>query len=111
LTRNVTKEHLQEIFGAFGTIKVWLFFTKTPESFLPNLNCYLQNVTNPHDQMHGGSNLAYIEYSTPEEAENAMKHMDGGQIDGQVNHLSQSKFVELIVLFYFRKLLLHQCFI
>jgi len=28
--------------------------------------------------------FAYIEYSTPEEAQNAMKHMDGGQIDGQV---------------------------
>ena len=28
--------------------------------------------------------FAYIEYSTPDEAQNAMKHMDGGQIDGQV---------------------------
>jgi RNA recognition motif-containing protein len=28
--------------------------------------------------------FAYIEYFTPEDAQNAMKHMDGGQIDGQV---------------------------
>ena len=28
--------------------------------------------------------FAYIEYHTPENAQNAMKHMDGGQIDGQV---------------------------
>jgi len=33
--------------------------------------------SNPHG-------FAYIEFSGPEEAENAMKHMDGGQIDGQV---------------------------
>jgi len=42
--------------------------------------------------MQSGSNLAYIEFSTPEEAENAMKHMDGGQIDGQVSQLSNSDF-------------------
>lgn len=30
-----------------------------------------------------GRGIAYIEYTTPDEAENAMKHMDGGQIDGQ----------------------------
>lgn len=30
-----------------------------------------------------GRGFAYIEYTNPEDAENAMKHMDGGQIDGQ----------------------------
>lgn len=27
--------------------------------------------------------ICYIEYATPEEADSAIKHMDGGQIDGQ----------------------------
>lgn len=30
-----------------------------------------------------GRGFAYIEYVNAEDAENAMKHMDGGQIDGQ----------------------------
>lgn len=39
----------------------------------------------PTDRMHPphGRGFAYIEYTNPEDAENAMKHMDGGQIDGQ----------------------------
>lgn len=30
-----------------------------------------------------GRGFAYLEYTNAEDAENAMKHMDGGQIDGQ----------------------------
>lgn len=30
-----------------------------------------------------GRGFAYVEFTNPDEAENAMKHMDGGQIDGQ----------------------------
>lgn len=30
-----------------------------------------------------GRGFAYVEYQNSEDAENAMKHMDGGQIDGQ----------------------------
>lgn len=39
----------------------------------------------PIDRFHqkSGRGFAYIEYTNPEDAENAMKHMDGGQIDGQ----------------------------
>ncbi len=33
---------------------------------------------------HLGRGFAYIEFSNADEAETAMKHMDGGQIDGQV---------------------------
>lgn len=64
LTRNVTKDHVQEIFSNYGTIKYVEF---------------------PTDRMHVpfGRGFAYIEYTNPEDAENAMKHMDGGQIDGQ----------------------------
>jgi len=32
---------------------------------------------------HLGRGFAYVEFSNPDEAETAMKHMDGGQIDGQ----------------------------
>lgn len=30
-----------------------------------------------------GRGFAYVEYTNADDAENAMKHMDGGQIDGQ----------------------------
>uniref|UniRef100_T1GMK1 RRM domain-containing protein n=1 Tax=Megaselia scalaris TaxID=36166 RepID=T1GMK1_MEGSC len=64
LTRNVTKEHVIEIFENFGKIKLIEF---------------------PFDRFHPTINrgIAYVEYHTAEEAEKAMKHMDGGQIDGQ----------------------------
>ena len=39
--------------------------------------------------------FAYIEYHTPEDAQNAMKHMDGGQIDGQVGNNTMSIIVYL----------------
>lgn len=37
------------------------------------------------DKLHPnqGRGFAYVEFETADEAENAMKHMDGGQIDGQ----------------------------
>ena len=53
-----------EIFSVYGTVK-------TVE---------IPTVRN-HSHLHRG--FAYIEFSTADEAENAMKHMDGGQIDGQ----------------------------
>lgn len=64
LTRNVTKDHIIEIFSTYGQIKMVDF------SF---------------DKMHPnhGRGFAYVEFETADEAENAMKHMDGGQIDGQ----------------------------
>ena len=64
LTRNVTKEHVIEVFSAYGEIK---------------------NVEYPMDRLHpqNGRGFAYVEFNNPDEAENAMKHMDGGQIDGQ----------------------------
>lgn len=59
LTRNVTKDHIYEIFSVFGTIKM---------------------VDYPPDRLHppAGRGFAYVEFQTPEMAENAMKHMDGG---------------------------------
>lgn len=39
----------------------------------------------PIDRLHPNNNrgYAYIEFATADEAETAMKHMDGGQVDGQ----------------------------
>ncbi len=64
MTRNLTKDHIQEIFSCYGVIKVIEF---------------------PFDRFHppAGRGHAFVEYNNPEDAENAMKHMDGGQIDGQ----------------------------
>lgn len=64
LTRTVNKDHIVEIFGTYGVIK---------------------NVDFPKDHMHPhiSRGYAYVEFSNADEAENAMKHMDGGQIDGQ----------------------------
>ena len=47
---------------------------------------FLQNIVYEFERNHPhiGKGFAYIEYSSPDEAETAMKHMDGGQIDGQV---------------------------
>lgn len=59
LTRNVTKDHIFEIFSAYGSVKAVEF---------------------PLDRSHPfGRGFAYVEYETPDEAENAMKHMDGGK--------------------------------
>lgn len=62
LTRNVTKEHVTEIFSAYGQIKMVDFAT---------------------DKLHPnqGRGFAYVEFETADEAENAMKHMDGGGCD------------------------------
>merc|ERR1719322_1759201 len=64
LTRNVNRDHLQEIFSTFGKIKDIEFGS---ERMRPWLN----------------KGFAYIEYETAEDAKNALRHMDGGQIDGQ----------------------------
>jgi RNA-binding protein with serine-rich domain 1 len=56
----VTKEHISEIFATFGTVKMVDF---------------------PMDRLHPptGRGFAYVEFQTPDMAENAMKHMDGGK--------------------------------
>lgn len=64
LTRNVKKEHVIEIFATFGEVR---------------------NVEFPTDRFHpqNGRGFCYVEFVNPDDAETAMKHMDGGQIDGQ----------------------------
>jgi RNA-binding protein with serine-rich domain 1 len=62
LTRNVQEEHLREIFGEYGTIR----------------NIELEMI--PKLKIHRGT--AIIEYESMEEAEKAIDHMNGGQLDG-----------------------------
>lgn len=64
LTKNVNKNHLLEIFKSYGPIK---------------------NVDLPNDRYHPhlSRGTAFIEFEKVEDAEKAIKFMDGGQIDGQ----------------------------
>lgn len=63
LTRNVTKDHVMEIFSNYGEIKTVDF---------------------PVGRYHNtlGRGYCYVEFMLSDHAENAMKHMDGGYIDG-----------------------------
>lgn len=61
--RNVTKEHLSEIFGVYGALKT----------------CEMP-MDRTHPELSRG--YGYVEYEKAEDAEKALKHMDGGQIDG-----------------------------
>lgn len=55
----ILKEHIQEIFSTYGKIKM---IDMPVNRVYPHLSkCY-----------------AYVEYETPDEAEKALKHMDGG---------------------------------
>lgn len=57
----MTKDHIQEIFSHYGTVKFVDF---------------------PVDRLHTHCRgFCYVEFTTPEEAENAMKHMDGGTLN------------------------------
>lgn len=59
LTVNVSVEHIREIFSRYGTIR--------------NINLPLDVFT----KLSKG--FSYIEYSTPEEAQLAIKRMNGGE--------------------------------
>ena len=63
LTRNVTTDHLREIFGNFGEVKTVELAIDT-EVQLPK-------------------GYAFVEYGEKKEVDAAIKHMSGGQIDGQ----------------------------
>lgn len=64
LTRNVTADHVKEIFSTYGQL----------------LSCTL--AIDERVQLPKG--YAVVEYATREEAEKAREYMDGGQIDGAV---------------------------
>ncbi|KAG8145547.1 hypothetical protein E2320_012064 [Naja naja] len=58
LTRNVTKDHIMEIFSTYGKIKM---------------------IDMPADRLnpHLSRGYAYVEFENPDDAEKALKHMDG----------------------------------
>ena len=60
LTRNVNKDHISEIFSVYGTIK--------------NVELLADRV---HPEFSRG--FAYVEYENADDAEKAIKHMDGGK--------------------------------
>ena len=65
LTRNVTKDHVTEIFSVYGKIK---------------------SIEMPMDRVHSEYSrlFAYVDYEKAEEAEAAVDHMDGGASAGTV---------------------------
>ncbi|KAI0988818.1 hypothetical protein GJ496_007003 [Pomphorhynchus laevis] len=64
LTRNITKDHVKEIFSTYGTVK---------------------SVDMPMDRIHQHLNrgYAYVQYQYSKQAEMAFKFMNDGMIDGQ----------------------------
>lgn len=72
LTPNVKKDHVHEIFSSFG---------KVISAELP--------MDRVHRHLHRG--FAYVEFEKAEDAEKAMKYMDGGQIDGQDISVSKAE--------------------
>jgi len=65
LSRKVNKEHLMEIFGEYGTISK---ANVLPFDMRASVN----------------STKGYVDYEREEDAEKAVKHYSGGQIDGKV---------------------------
>eukprot|EP01041_Mallomonas_annulata_P004571 gene4570-9086_t len=65
LTRNVKEEHLQEIFSTYGPVDL---------------------VIDKRVGLSKGN--AYVEFEKAKDAEDAMLHMDGGQLDGHILKVS-----------------------
>lgn len=62
LTRNVTEDHIREIFSTYGAVR----FVELAMDLRVNLP----------------RGYAHVEYESREDAEKAIEHMNGGQIDG-----------------------------
>ncbi|RPB23452.1 hypothetical protein L211DRAFT_745760, partial [Terfezia boudieri ATCC MYA-4762] len=62
LTKNVTEEHIREIFGVYGDIK------------------FIDMPLNPHFNTNRG--LCYLLYHSPSAASAAIAHMHESQLDG-----------------------------
>lgn len=78
LSRNVSKEHVKEIFGTWGLIR---------------------HVEIPPDRSHPefSKGFAYVEYMEAASVTSAVRHMNGGQIDGQeVGPLFVASFSSLL---------------
>ncbi len=64
LTRNVTDEHLREIFGIYGAV--------------------LSVEVQMDRQVNLPKGWANVEYETAEDADRAVQHLNGGQLDGNL---------------------------
>lgn len=59
-------------------------FAETPRNVTGFFSAQLKNVDFPMERLGAAPRcVAYVEYDTSEEAEKALKFMDGGQVDGQ----------------------------
>ncbi|ULT98311.1 hypothetical protein L5515_002890 [Caenorhabditis briggsae] len=65
LSKNVIREHVEEIFSIYGAI--------AKVDLPPDRN---------HTHIHRG--YGYVDYQNVEDAEKSIKYMDGGQVDGQI---------------------------
>lgn len=89
MTRNVTKDHVNEIFSHYGKFEIKnhliiILLGMALQLLLNLISGSIKFIEFPADRFHKlGRGFAYVEYTNAEDAENAMKHMDGGQIDGQ----------------------------
>jgi RNA recognition motif-containing protein len=69
ISRNVTRKHLMEIFGAYGSLK-GVYVPRDQDSKLTK-------------------GYVYLEYVNKEDAENAYWYMNGGQLDGLIVKIEQ----------------------
>ena len=94
LTRNVTKEHITEIFSVYGSIR---------------------HIEMPTDRIHPNFSrgFAYVEYENSAEAEKAIKYMDGGMLYCSYHHWKKFNVIsqfELLVYFFNHTLMLNPKF-
>eukprot|EP01037_Dinobryon_pediforme_P041750 gene41750-51710_t len=80
LTRNVTKEHLEEIFGSYGEVRIVKVNSK-------------ESRPNQLGRIEGSIALsktltAIVTFQRDRDAEQALINMDGGQIDGNLIKVS-----------------------
>lgn len=64
LTRNVTEEHVREIFSLYGQIR------------------HVQLAMD--ERVHLPKGYAFVDYADRQDAEKAKDYMDGGQLDGNI---------------------------
>lgn len=74
LTKNVTKGHIDEIFGSYGAIK--------QIEMSSNTRCEKTTLVRLLTEVNFNRGICYVEYENPEAAESAFYHMDDGYIDG-----------------------------
>ena len=90
LTKNVQRAHLEEIFGEYGRVTG----LDLPLFKVCAYTCHSGLLLMVADVHVAGLNRgkAALEFETPSQAEKAVKHMDGGQLDGSFLSVQVSPF-------------------